>query len=150
MASAGVRFPEINLLIVSGRLVRDAEMAFTPGGAGKCAMRVAVNRRVKDSKTGEWREESFFVDVVAWRELAERSKDKAKKGIPVIVEGRLSGREYEDQKSGQKRSVFEIVANRIQFLGRPAGEDATAGPPAADGRSAGDDPEKNNPEEVPF
>ncbi|MFA6029724.1 MAG: single-stranded DNA-binding protein [Elusimicrobiota bacterium] len=143
MASAGVRFPEVNVIVVSGRIVRDGESAFTPSGVAKNTMRIAVNRRVKDSKTGEWKDDTFFIDVIAWRDLAERAKDRAKKGVPIVVEGRLSGREYE--KDGQKRSAFEIVANRIQFLSLTGAEGpapkAAGGAPAAD---AGD------LEEVPF
>src|SRR5207302_6001894 len=101
---------------LSGRVTRDAEMFFTPSGVAKCTVRIAVNRRVKDAKSGEWKDDVFYVDVIAWRELADRSKDKAKKGVPLIVEGRLTCREYEDKKSGQKRSVFEVMANRIQYL----------------------------------
>jgi len=64
-------------------------------------MRIAVNRGIKDPKSGEWKEEVFFIDVVAWRELADRSKDKAKKGVPVVVEGRLTSREYEDKRAAR-------------------------------------------------
>lgn len=144
MPAAGVRLPEVNVLVVSGRIVRDGEQTFTQGGTSKCVMRIAVNRRIKDSKTGEWKDEAFFIDVIAWRELADRSKDKAKKGTPVLVEGRLSGREYE--KDGQKRSAFEIVANRIQFLAKAAAE----GPASPAGESPDESGGKTNLEEVPF
>jgi single-strand DNA-binding protein len=147
MSAAGVRLPAVNVLVVSGRIVRDGELTFTTGGAGRCLMRIAVNRRVKDSKTGDWKDDTFFIDVVAWRELAERSKDRAKKGTPVLVEGRLSGREYE--KDGQKRSAFEIVANRIQFLAKAAAEGpASPEPHAGEGTDEGGG--KTNLEEVPF
>ncbi len=138
--------PEINVIVLSGRVVRDGEMFFTAGGSAKCTMRIAVKRRVKDSKSGEWKDDTFFIDVVAWKELAERCKDKAKKGAPMTVEGRLSGREYED-KSGQKRAVMEVVANRIQFLALTGAEK-----PAKTGTEAGAEPAAGSTdlEEVPF
>ena len=112
---AGVRLPEINFVLLSGRVTRDAELFVTQSGLAKLTVRIAVNRRVKDGKTGEWKDDVFYIDCVAWKEMAERAKDKAKKGVAMVVEGRLISRDYED-KSGQKRTVFEVMANRMQFL----------------------------------
>ncbi len=147
----GVRLPEVNVVVLSGRVTRDAELFFTQSGLAKLTVPIAVNRRVKDSKTGEWKDDAFFIDVIAWKELAERSKDKAKKGAPLVAEGRLSGRKFQD-KSGQERTVLEVTANRMQFLaiseaaaGRSAGKGAgeAGGEPAA---AAG----SGDLEEVPF
>jgi single-strand DNA-binding protein len=140
---SGVRLPEINFVLLAGRVTRDAEIFVTQSGLSKVTVRIAVNRRVKDSKTGEWKDDAFYIDVVAWKELAERSKDKAKKGVALIVEGRLTCREYDD-KSGQKRTIFEVMANRIQFLSQ-AGE-AAAAPRAAAPQSS----DSESIEEVPF
>src|SRR5438132_869845 len=104
--SAGIRLPELNLVLLNGRLTRDPEVFFTPGGAAKCSFSIAVNRRVKDQKTSEWKDEVLYMPIVVWREQAERCKEKLKKGSPVHVEGRLRERAFED-KSGQKRSVIE-------------------------------------------
>lgn len=143
----GVRLPEINVVVLSGRVTRDAELFFTQGGTAKLTVPIAVNRRVKDAKSGEWKDDVFFIDTIAWKELAERSKDKAKKGAPVVVEGRLQGRKYED-KSGQSRTVLEVVANRMQFLAiageRPA---AAAGETGAEGGAPAG---TGDLEEVPF
>lgn len=146
--AAGVRLPELNVIVLAGRVTRDAEMFFTPSGVGKCTMRVAVNRRVKDAKSGEWKDDVFYINVVAWRELADRSKDRAKKGVPVIVEGRLTCREYEDKKSGQKRETFEVMANRIQYLSAAEGSAPTASGPQSEAANPESLPESI--EEVPF
>lgn len=111
--AVGVRPPKINIVILSGRLTRDGEIFATQSGLTKLTMRIAVDQSVK-LKTGEWKDEAFFIDVIAWKEMAERGKDKARKGVAVVVEGRLSSRDYE--KDGQKRTVFEVVANKLQFL----------------------------------
>ena len=144
----GIRLPEINVLVMSGRVTRDAEIFFTQSGTAKLTLPIAVNRRVKDAKSGEWKDDTFFIDVIAWKELAERSKDKAKKGAPVVVEGRLQGRKYED-KSGQQRSVLEVVANRLQFL---AMTDKSAAPEAAAAAAEPGSPAAGagDLEEVPF
>ncbi len=142
---SGVRLPEINFALLAGRVTRDGEIFVTQSGLSKLTVRIAVNRRVKDSKTGEWKDDAFYIDVVAWKELAERSKDKAKKGVALIVEGRLTCREYDD-KSGQKRTVFEVMANRMQFLSQAG--DAAAGSGSA--KSAAPAADSESIEEVPF
>lgn len=147
--SAGVRLPELNLLVLNGRLTRDPELFFTPSGVAKCSFSIAVNRRVKDSKTGEWRDDTFFMPVVVWREQAERCKEKLKKGSPVYVEGRLRGREYED-KSGQKRSVLEVEAGRVQFLSPVASGDAKSATTKGGGEDEAAVPAADTLEEVPF
>lgn len=142
MAATGVRLPELNVVVLSGRVTRDAEIFMTQSGLTKATVRIAVNRRVKDSKTGEWKDDVFYVDVIAWKELGERSKERAKKGVAVIVEGRLACREYED-KSGQKRTVFEVMANRIQYL-------SATGAGESEGRSGAPTSGSESIEEVPF
>jgi single-strand DNA-binding protein len=59
-----------------------------------------------------------------------------------MVEGRLQTRDWET-KEGQKRNVVEVVAERVQFLGRPKTAGAPAGSEVVEVASEGDD-------EVPF
>ena len=80
-----------------------------------CTFDVAVNRRYKDQATGEWKDDTTFVPVAVWGQMAERCKEKLKKGSPVLVEGRLTGSEYVD-KAGQKRKIMRITARRVQSL----------------------------------
>ena len=44
------------------------------------------DRRIVKTKTGEWKDDAFFIDVIAWKEMADRNKDKARKGVPVVVD----------------------------------------------------------------
>ena len=142
---SGIRLPELNVVLLNGRLTRDPEVFFTSGGLAKCSFSMAVNRRMKDSKTNEWKDDVFYMPIVVWREQAERCKEKLKKGSPVSVEGRLRGREYED-KSGQKRAVLEVQATRVQFLSSVTTGDA----PAAKEDSEDTGSASENLEEVPF
>lgn len=144
--AVGVRPPKINIVLLAGRLTRDGEMFATQSGLTKLTMRIAVDQSVK-TKTGEWKDDAFFIDVIAWKELAERGRDKAKKGVAVVVEGRLSSRDYE--KDGQKRTVFEVVANRIQFLSPSESQPASS--PRSGGESMGSPAgDSADIEEVPF
>lgn len=113
---SGVRLPEQNQVVLTGRLTRDPEVFFTPQGTAKCWFSIASNQSYKDKATGEWKEMTTFIPIVVWRQAAERCKEKLRKGSPVLIEGRLRSREFEDKKSGGKRSVLEVEARRVQFL----------------------------------
>ena len=151
-----VRIPEQNYVLISGRLTRDPDMRYTQKGLGVCSFDVAVNRRYKDQTTGEWKDDTTFVPVTVWGPTGERCKERAKKGSPVYVEGRLSNSEYTD-KTGQKRKVMRVVARRVQFLASAGtGEAAGTHEPveAAEHADADAVPEKasdsSGMDEVPF
>jgi single-strand DNA-binding protein len=59
-----------------------------------------------------------FMDIIAWRRLAEVCSDRLKKGQLVLVEGRIQIRSFEDQ-TGQRRWATEIVARDVQMLDKP-------------------------------
>ncbi len=127
-----IKFPELNLVLLSGRLTRDPELRYTPSGRAVTNMRIASSRRYKTS-SGDWNEETLFIDVVTWGDLAERCKDRLQKGSPVIVQGRLRSREWTNNM-GQKRTTFEIVAYRVQFLEKAGAlvEEVPEEPPVED------------------
>lgn len=110
-----IRIPEVNQVFIAGRLTRDPELRFTQKGQGMSSFSVAVNRRYKDPGTGEWKDDVTFVSVAVWGPVAERCKEKLKKGSPVFIEGRLSASEYTD-KSGQKRKEMKVTARRVQLM----------------------------------
>ncbi|MEI7527521.1 MAG: single-stranded DNA-binding protein [Elusimicrobiota bacterium] len=110
-----IKIPEQNLVLIAGRLTRDPELRFTQKGQGVSTFDVAVNRRVKDPVTGEWKDDTVFVPVTVWGPVAERCKEKLKKGSPVHIEGRLTSSEYTD-KTGQKRRMMKVTARRVQIL----------------------------------
>lgn len=106
----------LNQVFLIGRLTRDPELRFTPSGAAVANIGIAVNRRYK-GQDGEWVEEASFFNVVAWNKQAEFVNEYLRKGNQVLVDGRLQSRSWETP-DGQKRSVVEVVANRIQSLER--------------------------------
>lgn len=112
------RFPEINQVVLSGRLTRDPDFRLTQTGRAMARFDLAANRRWQNKTTGEWTEETTFVPVVAWAAAAEYCKETLKKGSPCKVEGRLRSREYED-KQGQKRKILEINAFKVEFIDVP-------------------------------
>jgi single-strand DNA-binding protein len=75
-------------------------------------MGIANTRHYKGSD-GQKKEETLFVNVIAWRGTAEFCGEHMKKGHAVIVEGRLKSDDWEDKTTGQKRSRIEVQADRV-------------------------------------
>lgn len=139
-----LRLPEVNVVIVAGRLTADPDFRTTSGGTLVGNLSLAVNRRVKN-KQGEWTDDPAFLDVVVWSELAERCQSRLKKGSPVLVNGTLRSRRWET-KDGQKRTSIEIVANRLQMLEKAPAAGASSDESQED---AGGKAESSS-DEVPF
>ncbi len=116
-----------NKVILMGNLTRDPELRHTGNGASVATIGLATNRRYT-TQAGDIREETLFIDVVAWQKQAETSAEYLKKGRLVLVEGRLALRSWEDE-DGRKHSKHEVIADRIQFLpsGNGNGAHAAAG-----------------------
>ncbi len=112
---AELNLPRVNYVILSGRLTDDPEMNLTTKGTPVTRFRIACSRPYKDTATGEWKEDTLFIPVKTFRELAERCNKRLSKGNPVFVEGRLNQRNWETPE-GQKRSVLKVIGFRVQFL----------------------------------
>ena len=113
-----------NKVLLAGNLTRDPELRYTPQGTAVANLRMAINRRFKD-KSQTLKEETCFVTVVVWNKQAETCNQYLRKGSPLLVEGRLQSRSWEDN-SGQKRNVLEVRAERVQFLGTTRGREEFA------------------------
>ena len=104
----------INRVILIGRLVRDPEMRTVASGHAMARFALAVDRGVANVQ-GE--REVDFIDVVAWRTLAEQVAEHLRRGRLVGVEGRLQTRRFETAQ-GKRRKMTEVVADRVRFLDR--------------------------------
>lgn len=101
----------VNNITVLGNLTRDPELRFTPSGSPVVNFGIAVSRRWQNN-VGEWQEDVNYVDVVAWRSLAENCSESLKKGDRVLLNGRLQMRTWETA-DGQTRNKIEIVARVV-------------------------------------
>jgi single-strand DNA-binding protein len=106
----------INRVILTGNLTADPELSTLPSGTSVCRLRLAVNRRYKDSASGEWTEKPNYFDIKVWGAQGENCANYLSKGRPVAVDGRLEWSEWAAQ-DGSKRSKVEVVADTVQFLG---------------------------------
>ena len=91
------------------RLTKDVELRYTPQGTAVASIGVAIN-----TGWGE-KQETIFINVVAWKKLAENANQYISKGSMVGISGRLQQRVWLN-KEGQDVRVIEIVANDIKFL----------------------------------
>jgi len=133
----------LNRIVLIGRLTRDPELRYTSSGVAVASFSLAVDRAFSNQQ-GE--RETDFIDIVAWRKLAETVSGHLQKGRLVAVQGRLQIRSYETQ-DGQKRKAAEVVADDVRFLDRPRDAQGAEGYGDYAGPGAGAEDE---PEEVPF
>ena len=111
----------MNTVQILGNLTKDPEVRFTKTGRAVATFAVAATNTYVDSTTNETKEQTAFINVVAWGKLGE-SAGNLHKGNRCFIEGRLQTRSYETQ-DGQKRYVTEVVAN---FIGTSLTNDETA------------------------
>jgi len=111
---ADLKLPRLNRILLSGRIANDLEMRYTAKGTPVIRITLAVDRAVKDA-TGQYQNQTSFIDVVAWSKWAEAVNNNAHKGSPIIVEGHIEARSYVDSNNVNRKAV-EIIAEYIQFL----------------------------------
>lgn len=114
----------LNKVLLIGNLTRDPEMRYIPSGSAVTTFTIAVNRVY--IQQGEKKEEVSYIKVVTWAKMAETCNTYLSKGSPVFVEGRLQSRSWETPQ-GEKRSTMEVVAERVQFLGKAKGSKSEPG-----------------------
>ena len=141
-------FPRVNYVIISGRLTRDVELRYTPSGTPTANIGIASDRNYRDSD-GNWQTETSFLRVVAWTRQAEWAAENLKKGSPVIIEGRIRARNWQD-KDDKPRTTVEIVASRIQRLEREfeEGEEGPSSSKTAKENESKEDEQKED--DIPF
>ena len=111
-----------NKVVLIGNLTRDVELKYLPKGTPVCNLSMAVNRRWK-TEAGEEKEDVYFAECKAFGKQAETLAQYVKKGHPLLVEGRLTREEWDDKKTGDKRSTTRIMIETFQFLkGRDEGD----------------------------
>lgn len=112
---------------ITGNVVDDPELRFTPSGKAVANFRVAANKSRKDEATGKWENsESCFLTVNIWEEKAEAVAEHVTRGAKVIVTGTLRQREYDD-RDGNKRQVFEVQAYEVALVVKAPPADRSRG-----------------------
>ena len=139
----------VNKVILVGRLGRDPETCYTGSGQAVANFSLATDESYKD-RNGERQKRTEWHKIVVWGKQAEIAQQYLKKGSLIFVEGRIQSREWQD-KEGQKRTSFEIVANNFRMLGgRAEGAAAGAGGMGGGASRSGDEADQSAPPEESF
>lgn len=121
-----------NKVILLGNVTRDPELRYIANGTAVTDIGLAVNDRRKTA-SGEWVEETTFVDVTLWGRTAEIAGEYVTKGSPLLIDGRLKLDTWE--KDGKKNSKLRVVCDRMQLLGSRSGSAEGRSGDAARGKS---------------
>ena len=125
------------IITIIGNLTADPEVRFTPSGAGVASFTVASTPRVFDRQAGEYKDgETLFMRCSIWREAAENVAESLKKGMRVIVQGRLVQRSF-TTREGENRTVVEMQVDEIGPSLRYAKAQVTRQSPQQGGQNQG-------------
>ncbi len=108
----------MNVAAITGYVVSDIELKNTNGGISVCSFTVAVKRpNVKD--------QTDYIDCVAWRERAEFICKYFQKGSKIEVNGHFETR-IAAMKDNTKRKFTELYCENVGFGDRKSKEDGEA------------------------
>ena len=97
----------MNRVFLMGNVTRDPELRYISNGSAVTEIGLAINDRRKSS-SGEWVEETTFVDITLWGRTAEIAGEYVTKGAPLLIEGRLKLDMWE--KDGKKTQSSVLLA----------------------------------------
>lgn len=133
----------LNCVMLIGNLGKDPEAKFLNDGTQVTNFSIACGESWKD-KEGNKQERTEWVNIVAWKKLAEICSEYLHKGSKVFVEGKLQTRSWDDKNSGVKRYMTEVVINDLVMLDGKQGDTHTE--PQAEPSS----PVQPDKEDLPF
>ena len=111
----------MNKIVLTGRLVRDAELSYIASTATpKMSFSIAVERNYQKDKNNK------KVDFINCEQLGKHIENLCQyvtKGKQILVEGELNIDNYE--KDGEKRSFTKVKVDRLEFLGGATTEKKT-------------------------
>ncbi len=120
----------LNNVNLMGRLTRDPELRHTQNNTPVASYTLAINRDFGEK-------DADFIDIVAWKKAGEFANSYFRKGMPVIVQGRLQSRKWTD-KDGNNRTSVEVVADR-QYFAESKSKNESAAPQYSSGGGSYDE-----------
>lgn len=107
---------DLNIVMLVGRLTRDAELRVSQSGYKTLHFSVACNRRKKNGE--EWVDEPHYFECSLFGDQGDRLLDNMRKGRQVAILGELRQNKWTDRKDGSSREKIEIAVNRVQLFGK--------------------------------
>lgn len=108
-----------------GNLGKDPETRYAPSGDAICNFSIACSDGYKDKNTGEQVDKTEWVNVVAFRKLAEICDKWLKKGSKVYVEGKMQTRKWQDKEGNDRWSTEILLDNMLMLGGNPQDNQST-------------------------
>lgn len=100
----------INKSILVGNLTRDPQYFKTQSGISYARFTVAVNNKFGD------KEDTAFINCIAWRGSADYLNQYAKKGNTVAIEGHITTGSYDDKTTGKKVYTTDVVVDKVVLM----------------------------------
>lgn len=108
----------INHVTLQGNLARDPELRYMPNGTALCETTIAHNKKWT-TESGEKKDVVAFIAVTIWGKKGEVFTQYHKKGDQALVEGELAQENWDDKKTGEKRSKTKVNVTDWHFVGGP-------------------------------
>lgn len=102
----------INSVVLAGRITKEPELRKTQTGKSVCSFVIACDR----PKTKDGESAADFISCVAWNQSADYLCAYAHTGDLIGIQGSIQTRSYDDQTSGQRKYVTEVLANMLTIL----------------------------------
>lgn len=101
----------MNKVILCGRLTKDPETRQTQGDNPMSVSRyaLAIDRKGKDK-------EADFINCVCFGKTAEFAEKYLKKGMKILIAGRIQTGSYTDKESGKKIYTTDVVVEEHEFV----------------------------------
>ncbi|MCK9481250.1 MAG: single-stranded DNA-binding protein [Bacteroidia bacterium] len=114
-----------------GHLGANPEVKALESGTKVARIRMATSESFKN-KEGEWQDETTWHSITLWGTLAERAEKYLTKGSYILLEGKLTSRNYTDSK-GEQKYIYEVRASNFLILDKknPSAENAPSQPEGA-------------------
>ena len=117
----------LNKVVLAGHLTANPELRQTPNGISVTSFSIAVNRRTAKTADGQNAQNSVdFINLVAWRNVADFITRYFKKGSAICVTGSIQNRTWTDQQ-GNKRYATDIVVDEAFFVDNNSANSANMG-----------------------
>jgi single-strand DNA-binding protein len=100
----------INKVMLIGSLGKDPEIRYTTNQIAVAKFSIATVEKYKDQEHTDWH------NIVIYGKLGELAGAYLKKGAKVYLEGRITTRSWDDERTGEKKYITEIIATQMQML----------------------------------
>lgn len=114
-----------NIVVLVGNLGADPDLRSTSGGGDVASFSLGTSRPRRDSEGRTFKDESGFTAketewhrVTCFSGLGRVVAQHAVRGTLVSVRGRIHNSKWTDRE-GVDRYSYEVIADDVQFLGRP-------------------------------